>query len=124
MGADLDLARLTLTSCRLSTRTHEHTHTIVISRFGDYIIQLKEIYWWKHAAGCHKGSTIDGERDVHVEDEVARRVVEAFRTQSGVYRAQQQVGVGSSPRTKTDSSSASASPNASVNAVFAMTIVP
>lgn len=65
---------------------------------------------------------------MHVEDEVARRVLEAFRTQSGVYRAQQQVGVGhgSSPRTKTDSSSASASPNpnASVNAVFAMTIVP
>ncbi|KAK7681982.1 hypothetical protein QCA50_014945 [Cerrena zonata] len=31
--------------------------------------KVKEIFWWKHAASCHDGSTINGERDVFVEDE-------------------------------------------------------
>lgn len=25
---------------------------------------------WKHAASCHQGSTLDGESDVFVEDEI------------------------------------------------------
>ncbi|KAL5513955.1 hypothetical protein ACEPAG_2716 [Sanghuangporus baumii] len=35
--------------------------------------KLKEIYWWKHAAQCHKGSTIPGESDVHLNDAIAVR---------------------------------------------------
>ncbi len=32
---------------------------------------------WKHAATCHQGSTIDGECDIFVEDDVFRAVVAA-----------------------------------------------
>lgn len=36
--------------------------------------KLREIYWWKHAAGCHKGSNIEGEYDWYIHDEVAAGV--------------------------------------------------
>ncbi|TFK83568.1 hypothetical protein K466DRAFT_554853 [Polyporus arcularius HHB13444] len=39
--------------------------------------KVKEIFWWKHAATCHQGSTIDGECDIFVEDDVFRAVVAA-----------------------------------------------
>ncbi|TDL26719.1 hypothetical protein BD410DRAFT_715454, partial [Rickenella mellea] len=38
--------------------------------------KLKEIYWWKHAAACHKGSTLEGETDAHIEDELALSVMD------------------------------------------------
>ncbi|KAI8995208.1 hypothetical protein BD414DRAFT_506033 [Trametes punicea] len=31
---------------------------------------VKEIFWWKHAAACHQGSTIEGECDVFIHDTV------------------------------------------------------
>ena len=31
------------------------------------LLQVKEIFWWKHAAACHQGSTILGEGDVFVD---------------------------------------------------------
>ncbi|KAH8111607.1 hypothetical protein DFH11DRAFT_1512777 [Phellopilus nigrolimitatus] len=40
--------------------------------------KLKEIYWWKHAAGCHKGSTIPGEGGAYLKDELAARVIAAY----------------------------------------------
>ncbi|KAL5501155.1 hypothetical protein ACEPAH_9542 [Sanghuangporus vaninii] len=40
--------------------------------------KLKEIYWWKHAAQCHKGSTIQGESDVHLDDAIAVRAKRIF----------------------------------------------
>ncbi|KAF7973816.1 hypothetical protein HWV62_14196 [Athelia sp. TMB] len=30
--------------------------------------KVKEIYWWKHAASCHQGSTIPGECDILTKD--------------------------------------------------------
>ena len=44
--------------------------------------QLKEIYWWKHAAACHKGSNIEGEGDWYIEDEVSVQVRAATGTAS------------------------------------------
>ena len=41
----------------------------------DVEAKVREIFWWKHAAGCHQGDTLDGEADVFVEDEVWRAVV-------------------------------------------------
>lgn len=57
-------------------------------------MQVKEIFWlayrydppkhtpltfidnrWKHAATCHHGSTIEGERDVFVEDNFYQETV-------------------------------------------------
>ena len=43
--------------------------------------KLREIYWWKHAASCHKGSTIEGEGDAYIEDELSRKVVAAYKAQ-------------------------------------------
>ncbi|KAG5640760.1 hypothetical protein DXG03_007296 [Asterophora parasitica] len=33
-------------------------------------MKVREIYWWKHAALCHQGSTLSGECDIFEEDEV------------------------------------------------------
>ncbi|KAI0076636.1 hypothetical protein K474DRAFT_1597546, partial [Panus rudis PR-1116 ss-1] len=32
-------------------------------------VKVKEIFWWKHASSCHRGSTISGECDIFVKDE-------------------------------------------------------
>ncbi|KAF8521137.1 hypothetical protein JB92DRAFT_2708016, partial [Gautieria morchelliformis] len=37
-------------------------------------VKVKELFWWKHAATCHKSSTIAGEGNVHCRDEVFRRL--------------------------------------------------
>lgn len=42
--------------------------------------QLKEIYWWKHAATCHKGSMIAGECDAHLDDALAAHVRKAYNS--------------------------------------------
>lgn len=39
--------------------------------------QVKEIFWWKHAAACHQGSTIPGEDGCFVEDDVWAALSEA-----------------------------------------------
>jgi len=31
---------------------------------------------WKHAATCHQGSTINGERDIYTEDDVYNRLIQ------------------------------------------------
>ena len=41
----------------------------------DVEAKVREIFWWKHAAGCHQGDVLEGEADVFVEDEVWRAVV-------------------------------------------------
>ncbi|KZV65713.1 hypothetical protein PENSPDRAFT_562662, partial [Peniophora sp. CONT] len=32
--------------------------------------KVREIYWWKHAASCHKGDALPGDTDPYVHDEV------------------------------------------------------
>ncbi|KAI0027976.1 hypothetical protein K488DRAFT_80910 [Vararia minispora EC-137] len=32
--------------------------------------KVKELFWWKHAALCHRGSTLPGECDVFIEDPI------------------------------------------------------
>ncbi|KAF8487671.1 hypothetical protein JB92DRAFT_2569999, partial [Gautieria morchelliformis] len=41
-------------------------------KIGD--LKVKELFWWKHAAGCHKESTISGEADNFIEDDAYRRL--------------------------------------------------
>ncbi|TCD62287.1 mitochondrial 37S ribosomal protein rsm10 [Steccherinum ochraceum] len=36
----------------------------------DVDTKVAEIFWWKHAHSCHKGSTIAGETDIFIQDEV------------------------------------------------------
>ncbi|THH03405.1 hypothetical protein EW145_g6280 [Phellinidium pouzarii] len=59
--------------------------------------KLKEIYWWKHAAQCHKGSTIEGETDVHLVDDFSAQVREAYRLAQN--QAQQQASSASASST-------------------------
>ncbi|KAI5116522.1 hypothetical protein M0805_000588 [Coniferiporia weirii] len=67
--------------------------------------KLKEIYWWKHAAQCHKGSTIEGESGVHLEDDFATRAVAAYKLQ----QQQQASSPGSSTSSRSKSHVGSAS---------------
>ena len=36
----------------------------------DVEAKVREIFWWKHAAGCHQGEVLEGESDIFVEDPV------------------------------------------------------
>jgi hypothetical protein len=40
---------------------------------------LYVLYRWKHAAQCHKGSAIEGETDIHVEDDLSRAILAATK---------------------------------------------
>ncbi|GBE85748.1 Meiotic expression up-regulated protein [Sparassis crispa] len=45
---------------------------VPIEGIKDVPVKVKEIFWWKHAASCHQGSSIIGERDFYIEDDVYR----------------------------------------------------
>ncbi|ETW76436.1 hypothetical protein HETIRDRAFT_244264, partial [Heterobasidion irregulare TC 32-1] len=51
-------------------RCHRCRQWVAVEGVKDVEPKVKEIYWWKHAAACHHGSTIDGESDVFVHDDV------------------------------------------------------
>ncbi|RPD72920.1 hypothetical protein L226DRAFT_524382 [Lentinus tigrinus ALCF2SS1-7] len=61
-------------------KCHKCKKWVAVEGIKDVPTKVKEIFWWKHAATCHQGSTINGECDVYVEDEVFRAVVEAPET--------------------------------------------
>ncbi|KIJ44733.1 hypothetical protein M422DRAFT_167779, partial [Sphaerobolus stellatus SS14] len=44
-------------------------------------LKVKELFWWKHAAGCHKDSSLQGEVDIFMEDEAYTRLLEYERGQ-------------------------------------------
>ncbi|KAF8530127.1 hypothetical protein BU17DRAFT_35767, partial [Hysterangium stoloniferum] len=39
-------------------------------------LKIKELYWWKHAVACHRSSTIPGERDIYMNDNVFDKLKE------------------------------------------------
>lgn len=39
-------------------------------------VKVKELYWWKHAASCHKSTTIPGETDIYIQDNVYDKLME------------------------------------------------
>jgi hypothetical protein len=41
----------------------------------DSFTQVKELFWWKHAARCHGQSHIDGEEGFFVDDDVHARIL-------------------------------------------------
>ncbi|KAL4244557.1 hypothetical protein ABKN59_009993 [Abortiporus biennis] len=51
-------------------KCHKCNKWVNVEGIKDVPTKVKEIFWWKHAAACHKGSTITGETDVFVKDEV------------------------------------------------------
>ncbi|KAH9895805.1 hypothetical protein C8Q73DRAFT_689543 [Cubamyces lactineus] len=51
-------------------KCHKCKKWVAVEGIKDVPTKVKEIFWWKHAATCHQGSTIEGECDVFVEDKV------------------------------------------------------
>ncbi|KAJ7074458.1 hypothetical protein C8F01DRAFT_1100554 [Mycena amicta] len=51
-------------------KCHKCAQWIVIQTIKDVDVKVPELFWWKHAVGCHSGSVLAGEGDVFEEDEV------------------------------------------------------
>ncbi|KAI0067535.1 hypothetical protein BV25DRAFT_1897100 [Artomyces pyxidatus] len=49
-------------------KCHRCKKWVAIEGVKDVDAKVKELYWWKHAASCHAGSTLPGEGDVFIED--------------------------------------------------------
>ncbi|TBU28817.1 hypothetical protein BD311DRAFT_788246 [Dichomitus squalens] len=58
-------------------KCHRCTKWVPVEGIKDVEAKVREIFWWKHAAGCHQGDTLEGEADVFVEDAVWSAVVQA-----------------------------------------------
>ncbi|KAI0349829.1 hypothetical protein OH77DRAFT_1490142 [Trametes cingulata] len=58
-------------------KCHKCKKWVAVEGIKDVPTKVKEIFWWKHAATCHQGSTIEGECDVFVEDAVYEAVASA-----------------------------------------------
>ncbi|KAF9802608.1 hypothetical protein IEO21_09868 [Rhodonia placenta] len=58
-------------------KCHKCVKWVPVEGIKDVATKVKEIYWWKHAASCHQGSTVEGECDIFVEDDVCKKLLEA-----------------------------------------------
>ena len=58
-------------------KCHRCARWVAVEGIKDVEAKVREMFWWKHAAGCHQGDVLDGEADGVVEDEVWRAVVGA-----------------------------------------------
>ncbi|EPQ53192.1 hypothetical protein GLOTRDRAFT_95200 [Gloeophyllum trabeum ATCC 11539] len=58
-------------------RCHKCRRWVALEGVKDVVLKVKEIYWWKHAAACHRGSGIEGEGGWFVEDDTWRAVDQA-----------------------------------------------
>ncbi|KZT01674.1 uncharacterized protein LAESUDRAFT_707113 [Laetiporus sulphureus 93-53] len=57
-------------------KCHKCLKWVTIEGVKDIPTKVKEIYWWKHAAACHQGSTIEGECDIYLEDKVYKEIAD------------------------------------------------
>ncbi|KAF8582392.1 hypothetical protein K439DRAFT_1351381, partial [Ramaria rubella] len=70
-------------SSLLQGKCHKCHKWAVIEGIKTVEVKVKEIFWWKHAASCHKKSAIFGEQDIHSHDEVYHRLQQLnFRHQA------------------------------------------
>ncbi|PIL32664.1 hypothetical protein GSI_05368 [Ganoderma sinense ZZ0214-1] len=51
-------------------KCHKCKKWVAVEGVKDVEAKVREIFWWKHAAGCHQGDVLEGESDVFVEDPV------------------------------------------------------
>ncbi|KAH9917769.1 uncharacterized protein B0H18DRAFT_938232 [Fomitopsis serialis] len=58
-------------------KCHRCKKWVAVEGVKDVPTKVKEIHWWKHAAACHQGSTMEGEADIYIEDDIYRAAVEA-----------------------------------------------
>lgn len=57
-------------------KCHKCSKWIDLEGVKDVESKVKELFWWKHAAACHKQSTIVGESGIWEDDNVYRRLLE------------------------------------------------
>ncbi|THH27256.1 hypothetical protein EUX98_g6919, partial [Antrodiella citrinella] len=53
-------------------KCHKCKKWVPVEGIKDVETKVNEIFWWKHAHSCHKGSRIPGEADDFVDDDVLR----------------------------------------------------
>ncbi|KAI4526710.1 hypothetical protein K525DRAFT_258552 [Schizophyllum commune Loenen D] len=53
---------------------HQCKKWVAVEGVKDVEVKVKELFWWKHAATCHHGKHIDGDRDFWEDDEVHRKL--------------------------------------------------
>ncbi|KAL4072006.1 hypothetical protein J3A83DRAFT_4238030 [Scleroderma citrinum] len=58
----------------LEGKCHKCKNWIPVECVKNIDVKVKEIYWWKHAAACHRGSYIEGDDDYFEEDVVYQRI--------------------------------------------------
>ncbi|KAI0084414.1 hypothetical protein BDY19DRAFT_898530, partial [Irpex rosettiformis] len=60
-------------------KCHKCNKWVAVEGVKDVEVKVKEIFWWKHAAACHQRSTIPGEEDVFLDDEIYRMALAAVK---------------------------------------------
>ncbi|KAF9511189.1 hypothetical protein BS47DRAFT_1299252 [Hydnum rufescens UP504] len=73
------LSKKTSRKNMMEGRCHACGEWVALQGTKDVDVLVKELYWWKHAASCHRGTTIAGEGDYFVHDEVWARIREFSR---------------------------------------------
>ncbi|KAL1694595.1 hypothetical protein GGG16DRAFT_87233 [Schizophyllum commune] len=53
---------------------HQCKKWVAVEGVKDVEVKVKELFWWKHAATCHHGKHIEGDRDFWEDDEVHRKL--------------------------------------------------
>ncbi|KAJ3547746.1 hypothetical protein NMY22_g1532 [Coprinellus aureogranulatus] len=61
-------------------KCHKCNTWVPVEGIKDVECKVPEIYWWKHAASCHKQAPLAGERGFWEEDDVYRRLLELNNT--------------------------------------------
>ena len=51
-------------------KCHRCKKWVAVEGVKDVEAKVREIFWWKHAAGCHQGDVLEGESDIFVKDVV------------------------------------------------------
>ncbi|KAH9939711.1 uncharacterized protein BXZ73DRAFT_43580 [Epithele typhae] len=64
-------------------KCHKCKKWVAVEGIKDVQSKVPEIFWWKHAAACHQGSTILGESNVFIEDVVYAAVFGQLARSSG-----------------------------------------
>ncbi|EIM85150.1 uncharacterized protein STEHIDRAFT_148337 [Stereum hirsutum FP-91666 SS1] len=55
-------------------KCHKCKKWIPLESIRDTELKVKELFWWKHAATCHRESRLEGERDIFLEDDVWKKL--------------------------------------------------
>ncbi|KAG2127602.1 uncharacterized protein EDB93DRAFT_201986 [Suillus bovinus] len=58
----------------LEGKCHKCKKWVPVESIKDCEVKVKELFWWKHAATCHRGSQVPGDDDFYEHDDVLRRL--------------------------------------------------